>query len=78
MFTKVINEDGFTNSNTLTIEGKQPAASLLTNDQKKCVKRKRKPQHNIIKICGIVSGQCPPNLQSEAMRNIKYEDMDEI
>ena len=52
-------------------------SSLLTEDQKECGKRKSQSQQNIVKLYGILGGQCSHTLQSEAMSDTKFEDVDE-
>ena len=51
--------------------------SLLTDKQKECGKIKGQSQQNIVKLSIIVWGQRFQALQSEAMSDTKYEEMDE-
>ena len=51
--------------------------SLVTDKQKECGKIKGQSQQNIVKLSIIVWGQRFQALQSEAMSDTKYEEMDE-
>ena len=75
---KIINKYGFTNVDALNTEEKESLYILLTDKKKECRKIKRKLQQNIVKLCGIVWRQCLHYLQSEAMRDTKYEEISDI